>query len=124
MSKNHPLNSDIKNTCAVLVKEITGNEIKKVIPEGESRLKLYQVYQRTWTEKQNYSFAEKAVRKWLTDWEKSKAAVKLCFYAIHDIDIKDAVKRNSPIKRSEFYWCYLEEGEKSVINMIKKYQLQ
>jgi len=121
MSK-HPLNTDIKNECARIVKEITGQDIKKIIPEGENRLKLYQIYQHTWSEKENYQLAEKEARKWVRNWEKAKAAVCIAFLAIHKTEIKNKIDDAS--KRSELYWLYIEKGKKETINTIENLAFQ
>ncbi len=117
MSK-HPLNDDIKKECARIVKEITGKDIKTIIPEGKNRLKLYQIYQHTWTERENYQSAEKEARKWIRNWETAKAAVCITFLTIHETEIKNKIHDAS--KRSELYWLYIEKGEKETINGIKK----
>ena len=116
MSK-HPINDDIKKSCASIVKEITGKEINEIIPEGENRLKLYKIYQIEWSKTNNYHNAEKAARKWIRSWEKAKAAVKMTYKALKNKDIKEEL---SASKRSKLYWTYIEKGEDEAISVIKK----
>jgi hypothetical protein len=115
----HKIDTVIKNACAKIVKEITGSDIKKVIPEGSNRLKLYQVYQKAWNETQNYHNAENATKKWIREWEKAKSAVKLTFKAIHGKDIKECI--NDAVLRSTYYEAIINNNEKEAIEMIKKF---
>ena len=105
---------EIKKIVADIVKEITGKNIYKVIPQPEKRNILYLKYKDLVTSgKKSPHTAAQKLKEFIVEYEKAKEAIQ----AMHLMKYEETIEERIPKaeNRSKLYIFYIEKGREETI---------